>query len=172
VRFARRRSRIRGAALGPSSASRALGSVLKRHGIAKEVREHRLLLQWDKVVGPRVADRTLPDRLEKGVLWVRVETSSWMHQLSFMKEDIIAKANELCGEEVVSDLHFHLGRHNRKANDPLSAAIRIRRPPLRERPLPPPARGRALRAIEDEAKGVEDDELRQAIIDVRRRLNL
>ncbi len=172
MRFSKRRSRVRGAALGPSSARRAFGNVLKRHGIAKEVREHRLLLQWDKVVGPRVADRTLPDRLEKGVLWVRVETSSWMHQLSFMKEDIIAKANALCGEDVVTDLHFHLGRHNRKANDPLSAAIRIRRPPLPERALPQPARGRALRAIEDEAKGVEDDDLREAIIDVRRRLNL
>ncbi len=172
MRFAKRRTRPRGALGGPSSASRAFSSVLKRHGIAKEVREHRLLLQWDKVVGPRVADRTLPDRLEKGVLWVRVETSSWMHQLSFMKEEIIAKANELCGEEVVKDLHFHLGRHARKANDPLSAAVRIRRPPLPQRQLPPPAKGRALRAIEAEASSIEDEELRDAIIDVRRRLNL
>ncbi|MCP4448808.1 MAG: DUF721 domain-containing protein [Myxococcales bacterium] len=158
--------------MGPSSASRVFGSVLKRHGIDKEVREHRLLLQWASVVGPRVADRTLPDRLEKGVLWVRVESSTWMHQLNFMKEDIIAKANDLCGEEVVKDLHFHLGRHSRKANDPLSAAVRIRRPPLPARPLPAPARGPALRAIEDEAAAVADDELREAIIDVRRRLNL
>lgn len=172
MRSNKRRTRGRDTVLGASSASQALGSVLKRHGIAKEVREHRLLLQWNLVVGPRVADRTLPDRLEKGVLWVRVETSSWMHQLSFMKDEIIAKANELCGEEVVRDLHFHLGRHSRNANDPLSAAVRIRRPPLKERPLPPPARGRALRAIEEEASSIEDDDLRDAIIDVRRRLNL
>jgi len=146
--------------------------VLNRHGIAKEIREHRLLLEWNKVVGERVANRTLPDRLEKGVLWVRVETSSWMHQLSFMKDEIIVKANELCGEELVTDLHFHLGRHSRRANDALSAAVRIRRPPAPDRELPDPARGRSLRAIEAEAAGIEDDELRLAIIDVRRRLNL
>ncbi len=172
MRFYKRRSRLRGATLGPTSASKAFGSVLKRHGIAKEIREHRLLLQWEKVVGPRVANRTLPDRLDKGVLWVRVETSSWMHQLSFMKDDIIAKANELCGEEIVTGLHFHLGRHSRSANDPLSAAVAIRRPPARERPLPLPAQGRALRAIETEAAGIEDEELRDAIVSVRKRLNL
>ncbi len=172
MRFRHRRTRARDAVLGPSNAGKAFGRVLKRHGIAKEVREHRLLLQWERVVGPKVADRTLPDRLQKGVLWVRVESSSWMHQLSFMKDDIIAKANALCGEEVVTDLRFHLGRHSRRADDPLSAAVRIRRPPLRERPLPPPARGGALRAIESEAAGIEDDDLRAVIVEARRKINL
>lgn len=172
MRFVKRRSRVRGEATGPASAARAFSDVLKRHGIAREVREHRLLLQWDQVVGPRVADRTLPDRLEKGVLWVRVESSSWMHQLSFMKEEIVTQANALCGEELVKDIHFHLGRHSRKADDALSAAVRIRRPPLPERTLPAPAQGRALRAIEAEAAAVEDEELREAIIDIRKRLNL
>jgi len=170
MRFIRKRGR--GALAGPLKGRTVFNNVLKRHHIAKEIREHRLLLQWEKIVGKRIANRTLPDRLQKGVLWVRVESSSWMHQLSFMKADIIEKANELCGEDVVSDLHFHLGRHNRQGDDALSAAVRIRRAPIAARPLPPPARGRQLQAIENEASSIEDDELRQLIIDVRRRNNL
>jgi hypothetical protein len=172
VRFKKRRLRKRGALLGPSGAGKALHSVLNRYGAAREIREHRILIHWGKIVGPRVAAHTTPDALSKGTLWVRVDSSSWMHQLSFLKVDILEKANELCGEELVSDIRFHLGRRKERSDDAISAAARIRRPPARERPLPPPAVGQALEAIKDEAGGIEDAELRDAIVDIRRRLNL
>lgn len=166
------RVRKRGARLGPSGATKALHSVLNRYGAAREIREHRILIHWIKIVGPRVAAHTSPDALNKGTLWVRVDSSSWMHQLSFLKEEILEKANELCGETLVNEIRFHLGRPKERSNDALAAASRIRRPPAKERPLPPPAAGAALQAIEDEAKNIEDPELRDAIIDIRRRLNL
>jgi predicted nucleic acid-binding Zn ribbon protein len=173
VRFKKKgRARKRGARLGPAVATKALHSVLNRYGAAKEIREHRILIHWIKIVGPRVAAHTSPDALSKGTLWVRVDSSSWMHQLSFLKEEILAKANELCGETLVNEIRFHLGRPKERSNDALSAAARIRRPPASQRPLPPPASGAALRAIEEEAKDIEDEELRAAIIDIRRRLNL
>ncbi len=166
------RVRKRGAQLGPTGAKKALSSVLQRYGAAKEIREHRILIHWKDVVGPRVAAHTTPDALSKGVLWVRVDSSPWMHQLSFLKEEILAKANELCGEALVREVRFHLGRPKERSNDAIAAASRIRRPPLKERPLPAPAAGPALAAIMDETKEIEDDELREAIIDIRRRLNL
>ncbi len=166
------RVRKRGARLGPAGATKALHSVLSRYGAAKEIREHRILIHWIKIVGPRVAAHTSPDGLSKGTLWVRVDSSPWMHQLSFLKEEIVAKANELCGERLVKELRFHLGRPKERMSDAISAAARIRRPPAKERPMPPPAVGSALAAIESEAGDIEDEELRNAIIDVRRRLNL
>jgi predicted nucleic acid-binding Zn ribbon protein len=173
VRFGKKgRTRQRGAPLGPLGATKALHSVLTRYGAAREIREHRILIYWSKIVGPRVAAHTTPDALSKGTLWVRVDSSSWMHQLSFLKEEILAKANELCGETLVNEIRFHLGRPKEKSNDAIAAAARIRRPPAAMRSLPPPAVGSALAAIEDEAKNIEDDELRLAIIDIRRRLNL
>lgn len=173
VRFNKKgRARKRGARLGPSAATKALHSVLNRYGAAREIREHRILIHWIKIVGPRVAGHTTPDALSKGTLWVRVDSSSWMHQLSFLKEEILAKANELCGEVLVQDIRFHLGRPKERSNDAISAAARIRRAPLKQRPLPPPAVGSRLAAIENEAKDIEDKELREAIIDIRRRLNL
>lgn len=172
MRFKQKRVRKRGARLGPLGAKKSLQSVLTRYGAAREIREHRILIQWDKIVGPRVAAHTSPDALSKGTLWVRVDSSSWMHQLSFLKADIVKRANELCGQEIVSDIRFHLGRRKERSDDALSAAALIRRPAANPRPLPAPAAGPALAAIEDEAKDIEDQELRQAIIDVRRRLNL
>jgi predicted nucleic acid-binding Zn ribbon protein len=166
------RVRKRGARMGPFGAKKALSSVLERYGAAGEVREQRILIQWEKIVGPRVAAHTSPDSLKKGMLWVRVDSSPWLHQLSFLKEEIVAKANQLCDEDLVQEIRFHLGRPKERSNDALAAASRIRRPAAKERPLPDPAVGAELAAIEEEAQNIEDDELRAAIVDVRRRLNL
>ncbi|MBL4634180.1 MAG: DUF721 domain-containing protein [Kofleriaceae bacterium] len=171
-RSSKKRFRLRNQKLGADKAQGALSSVLNRYGIAKEIREHRLLIHWDKVVGTRVAAHTTPDALDKGMLWVRVDNSSWMHQLSFLTAEIITKANELCGEEIVKSLRFHLGRGTSMKTDALSAAARIRRPLAKERPLPMPAVGFRLDSIIDEASGIEDAELRDAIVDIRRRLNM
>lgn len=172
MKFTRRRFRLRSQELGPRNAKAALHSVLANNGIAREIREHRLLVQWHKVVGPRVAKHTTPDGLDKGVLWVRVDSSTWMHQLSFLREEVIQKANELCGKTVITDVRFHLGRCMTRSDDVIAAAARIRRPPLQKRALPPPAQGPQLQRIQGEAAAVDDPELREAIIDVRRRLNL
>ncbi len=166
------RVRKRDQPLGPGKAQNALSTVLNRYGIAKEIREHRILIQWHKIVGPRVGKHTTPDALDKGLLWVRVDSSSWMHQISFLKSEIIAKANDLCGKELVKDIRFHLGRRKAVSNDPLSAASKIKRPDAKERPMPIPAQGARLDLIKKEASGIVDDELREAIIDMRRRLNL
>lgn len=172
MRLSRQRKRKRGVKIGPRGAGSAIGSVLKSYGIAKEVREHRLIMHWHKVVGPRIAGKTTPDGLDKGVLWVRVDSSAWMHQLSFLRAEIVEKANELCGSKVITDVRFHLGRRKNAGNDPVSAAARIRRAPLRSRQLPPAATGAQLAQIKSEAAGIDDAELRDLVVETRRLLSL
>ena len=72
-----------------------VAKLLGRHGVARELREHRLLTRWPELVGERVAARAWPDGLSKGVLWVRVANSSWLNELSFLRDDIIARADEI-----------------------------------------------------------------------------
>lgn len=166
------RERKRSQKLGPKRAEGAFGAVLKRNGIAKELREHRILLEWETIVGPRVAAKTLPDALDKGTLWVRVASSSWMHQLSFLKSDILNKANEVCQANLVNDIRFHLGPAKTRNSDPLSAALRIRRPPMRHRKPPPPPSSERIAEIERETSTVEDEELRLRIRNLRSRWDL
>lgn len=169
----RRRRRRRGFRRGaPQHASQWLGGVLDRYGIQRELREHRLLSHWREVVGERVADRTNPDGLSGGVLWVRVHSSPWLNELSFLKDDIVRRANEVCGRQLVREVRFHLGNRRASADDTLAPTVRIRRPPARERPLPPPARGESLARIDAETEGVADPDLRAAIREARRKLDL
>ncbi len=159
---------------GPRHAGDALGELLGKHGVARELREHRIVARWREMVGETLAERTFPDGLERGVLWVRVKNSSWLHQLSFLRDDLVARiARELGDPPLVREIRFHIGPRERIADDDaLAPTVRIRRNAARLREPPPPAAGEELARIEREADAVRDPELRQAILEVRRRWDL
>lgn len=166
--------RWRGRARRPQRASEVLGTLLDRHGAARQLREHRIVEIWQRIVGPALAQRTTPDGLENKVLWVRVQNASWMQQLEWMRSDLLERLGaELGDPPVVTDIRFHLGRRTRYGDDDsLAPTLAIRRPTLRKRMPPAEARGAELSAIEDQVGTVADPELREAILSVRRRWNL
>jgi hypothetical protein len=43
---------------------------------------------WREVVGARIADRAVPVSLHGGVLLLRVATSVWAHELSFLSDEV------------------------------------------------------------------------------------
>ena len=151
-----------------------LARLLDRHGVARELREHRILARWPELVGEQLAQRTFPDGLERGLLWVRVANSSWLHELSFLRESLIDQINRELGDPpLVRELRFHIGPRERVADDDaLAPTVRIRREPPRRREPPAPAAGERLAAIERDSASVSDPELRDAILEVRRRWNL
>jgi hypothetical protein len=155
-------------------AGEALGELLGKHGVARELREHRILARWRDIVGETLGERTFPDGLERGVLWVRVANSSWLHQLSFLRDDLVARiGRELGDPPLVREIRFHIGPRERIADDDaLAPTVKIRRPPARLREPPPAARGEHLARIEAEAGKVSDPELRDAILELRRRWDL
>ena len=64
---------------------------------------------WYKVTGPQIAAQTQPQKLRGGTLFVKVSTSVWMHQLQFMKQEIIDKINESLGRETIKNIYFSIG---------------------------------------------------------------
>jgi hypothetical protein len=168
--MSRRRFDRRGEAV---SAGELVDSLLGNSQHGPEARKHRVITEWRTLVGDRIAKRTSPDRFDEGLLWVRVANSAWMHQLSFIKDDLLERINTgLGGPALVTDIRFHLGKQPKADREMLRNAERLqRRPQPRRRPLPPPAAGADLERIEREAATIEDPELRAVIIEARRRLN-
>ncbi len=64
---------------------------------------------WYKVTGPQIAAQTQPEKLRGDTLFVKVSTSIWMHQLQFMKQEIIDKINESLGRETIKNIYFSIG---------------------------------------------------------------
>jgi hypothetical protein len=156
----------------PEPAGALVAKVLARSGVAGAVREHRLVTEWTNMVGERIAARAWPDGLDRGVLYVRVVSSAWMHELGFLREPLVEAARRVTGDPpLVKEIRFHLGaRHKISDDDAVAALARKRRAP-RPAPPPPPVLSADARARIDRAtEHIADAELREIIREAWRRL--
>ena len=62
---------------------------------------------WRDAVGARIAERALPLSLSGGVLLLRVPTSVWANELSFLGEELCARLRERGVD--ARQLRFHVG---------------------------------------------------------------
>ena len=64
---------------------------------------------WNRAVGELIAQNTRPAAFKGRLLLVNVSSSTWVHQLHFLKPDLIAKLNEAAGRDLVGDIKFKVG---------------------------------------------------------------
>ena len=60
-------------------------------GISKAIEQNKAVVEWPEIVGERVAEVSQAEKIEKGVLFVRVESPVWRNELSFMKQNLIGE---------------------------------------------------------------------------------
>jgi predicted nucleic acid-binding Zn ribbon protein len=64
---------------------------------------------WESAVGDVIAKNTRPEAFKGKLLLVLVNSHPWMHQLQFLKKDIINNVNQALGKELVQDIIFKIG---------------------------------------------------------------
>ncbi|MEO8183843.1 MAG: DUF721 domain-containing protein [Deltaproteobacteria bacterium] len=106
---------------------------------------HISLADWQRAVGARLAQKTLPERLSEGLLTVRVPSSAWAQELSLLS-DVVAERLRAAGHGV-QRLRFQVHASPRTAEPPLTT---VRRAEL-------PAR------LRESIEQVEDPDLRHAL---------
>ena len=86
-----------------------INSVLKtcRRGCDEELSQVWSL--WKSAVGDVIAKNTKPEAFKGALLLVHVTSPTWIHQLQFLKKDIINKVNQALGKELVQDIKFKIG---------------------------------------------------------------
>ena len=80
--------------------------MLRRFGIDNAIAQNNALNIWDDAVGESVAMNAKPDRVEHGVLIVKVSSPTWRQELYFQKKEIIEKINQAIGKKVIRDIRF------------------------------------------------------------------
>jgi hypothetical protein len=68
-----------------------------------------LIQSWEKVVGAPIADNAKPFAVKGTLLLVHVSSSVWMHQLRFLKTDLLDKLNQELGGKRIEDIKFKIG---------------------------------------------------------------
>jgi hypothetical protein len=132
-----------------------LRKILKKRNIPHTSTDRRLLDTWRRAVGPQIAAQTHPETLKRGVLFVRVSAPVWMHQLQFMKEEILGRIKELSGPDEVRSLFFSIGEI---PPPPPGGAT----PPPPD-PALPPLTGRDRTMMRESLEAVRDPELRAVL---------
>lgn len=70
----------------------------------------RIISIWPKIAGINIAKRARPLKIVGKTLYLTVETSAWMEELKYIKEDIIKKINNELQDTAVEDIIFRLGK--------------------------------------------------------------
>jgi len=91
------------------SVSSVLTGLARRLGLDAKLLEQRLRRRWSEVVGEPIAAHTRPQQIRFKKLYVTVEHSAWLQQLTFLKPALLEKINGEAGREVVTDLVFRVG---------------------------------------------------------------
>ena len=64
---------------------------------------------WDEIVGEVVSQNARPSGFKGNCLYVHVTSSPWLHQLQFLKNDIIDKLNAALNKNLIGDIKFKIG---------------------------------------------------------------
>jgi predicted nucleic acid-binding Zn ribbon protein len=68
-----------------------LPSILGKLGLEQRFKEQKVLSLWPTVVGNELAARTKATKIDRGVLYVRVDHGAWMQELHFIEKELLRK---------------------------------------------------------------------------------
>ncbi len=69
----------------------------------------RVCRLWESTVGAAIAENTRPVAMKGKQLVVVVTSSAWLHQLQFLKEQMVDGINRQTSENLVEDIKFRIG---------------------------------------------------------------
>jgi len=84
----------------------ALREAFRNFEIEKPIEQHRALYLWDDVVGDQIARVTTPQKIEKNIMFVIVDSPVWRNELMFLKRKIIKDLNQLLTGNPIKDIKF------------------------------------------------------------------
>jgi predicted nucleic acid-binding Zn ribbon protein len=96
--------------VGVESISSVLTRLYARLGLTGEIEGWRAVEEWPRLVGPRIAQHTRAVGFRGGTLRVEVEGSAWMHELSFLKHELLRKIHREPGGARVREIRFVVPR--------------------------------------------------------------
>jgi len=138
----------------PSMAADIIGKLAGKLGAGFNPTLLKLQNGWAGIVGGNVADHSEPVRVARKTLTVRVDHPAWMHELTFLKPQMLQRIAACLSSGLVNDIRFELGSVS------AAASAMSRHKAIPTRPLSPDEE----EFIEQAAGEIEDDEVRNAAL--------
>jgi hypothetical protein len=86
---------------------RVLPRAVENAEVLRAARAGAVLRRWDEAVGPLLSEKSVPDRYDKGTVWVATQGSAWAQELRLMKPIILERLESMAGERgMFLDIRF------------------------------------------------------------------
>lgn len=132
----------------PSPISEVLGRVFKKLSIEQKIGELKVLNSWREVVGEKIYKHSRPFSIKKGLVFVKVDNSGWLAELTYLKEKIISEFNKREKKKIIKDIYFRLGSIKNKKKFYFSSSKMVKLNKEEEE------------KIDNDLRNIEDDSLR------------
>ncbi len=77
---------------------------------AKSKTNRNLSVKWAEIADQDVLEHTDVKGLKKGVLYVRVDSATWLHYITaFKKEELLRSIQNEYKQRFISDIRFYIG---------------------------------------------------------------
>jgi len=139
---------------GLSAISPLLKAMSKNLGLEKEIKLFRLKEGWPDIVGPAIASHTAPQAIRHHVMTLHVDGAAWLHELSFLKGEILQKINRNLGNGSVRSLRLKIGPVSTPKKSEQSDSPQKKKTPLSKE---------AQTLVREQVSSVSDDALKRAI---------
>jgi hypothetical protein len=94
------------------SIDQVLEKTLNNLNLSNKITERKALNIWPEIIGEKLKNYTKASYINKGILFVTVKSSTWAHQLLFLKKELILKLNSKLKDQVIKDIRFKIGSVN------------------------------------------------------------
>jgi predicted nucleic acid-binding Zn ribbon protein len=84
-----------------------LEEVLSQKGYFNICKEYAIIHKWPSIVGPAFAAVTKCEKIENGILYVKVKTAPWRQDAVYMKDKIVIKIQKEFGCPTIKDIAFY-----------------------------------------------------------------
>jgi hypothetical protein len=86
-----------------------LETLFQRRKLDSRLKGFRVFDIWEEALGTRISRHSQPREFKDHTLWVTVDNSIWMHQLTFLEGQLKEKINQMMGSPFVEKIRFQIG---------------------------------------------------------------
>lgn len=147
-------------AFAPQQISAAIWAVVRDHVAVDTIRLLHVQDAWRNIAGPQLAARTWPTAISGDLLVIHVHDSQWLHELTYMRQDLLQRLATQLPNAAIKALRLRLGEVPPVTRRPAPELGPPRLPPPQFSPEPDAATRAALETV-------TDPELKQIIAGAR-----
>lgn len=91
----------------PQLIGQIIEEVLSEKGYLSSFKENGILLKWSSIVEGGLAKASTCERVENGIIYVKIISSPWRQEALYQKETLLQRIQEEFGCPTIKDIVFY-----------------------------------------------------------------